>query len=189
MPLNHNSIYAELTDSHFKLIGKIVVEWSNIEFLLGVLLSKLLVTPEFLARSYTDHMGAVKLQEAVKEGVEIHRNRYSCNLISEQELDQITALNNRITTLRAMRNKFAHFCWCRSNDDEIFGTNFSGGMPNSKKERRDNITYKVTELEEFYAEAYKIVDRLSNIVDLLPELDEDGLIKKLTRRQRASRVS
>lgn len=41
MPLNHNSIYAELTDCHFKLIGKIVVEWSNIEFLLGVVDSRI----------------------------------------------------------------------------------------------------------------------------------------------------
>ena len=76
MPLNHTSQYAELTDDHFKAIGKIVVEWSNIEFLLSVLLSRLLVTPEFLGRSYTDHMNAVKLQEAVKEGVEIHKQRY-----------------------------------------------------------------------------------------------------------------
>jgi len=182
MPLNHASIYAELTDRHFQLIGKIVVEWSNIEFFLGVLLSKLLVTPEFLARSYTDHMSAVKLQETIKEGVEIHKNRYSHKFISEQELDEITKLNNRITTLRAMRNKFAHFCWFRRNDDEIFGTNFSGGVPNSKKERRDSITYKVIELEELYAEAYKIVDRLSDIVGLLPEIKEEDLTKKLTRR-------
>lgn len=188
MPLNHTSIYAELTDSHFKLIGKIVVEWSNIEFLLGSLLSKLLVTPEFLARSYTDHMSAVKLQEAIKEGVEIHANRYGCKLISEQELDEITALNDRVTRLRAMRNKFAHFCWCRNNDDEIFGTKFSGGVSNSKKETRDNITYKVIDLEKFHTEAYKIVDRLSEIVWALPGIEEDGLIEKLTRHKKASHV-
>jgi hypothetical protein len=188
MPLNHTSIYAELTDNHFKLIGKIVVEWSNIEFLLGVLLSRLLVTPEFLARSYTGHMSAVRLQEAINEGVEIQRIRYGCTLISEKKLYEIKALNDRITTFRGMRNKFAHFCWSRSNNDEIFGTNFSGGVPNSKKEKRDNITYKIIELEEFHAEAYKIVDRLSDIVDSLPELEEEGLRTKLMRRSKASRV-
>jgi hypothetical protein len=186
MPLNHASIFSELTDNHFKLIGEIVVEWSNIEFLLGSLLSKLLVTPEYLARSYTDHMSAVKLQEAIKEGVEIHRNRYGCQLIGENELDEIISLNNRITNLRVMRNKFTHFCWCRSNDDEIFGTKFSGGITNSKKEISDNITYKVTDLEDFHTEAYKIVDRLSEIVWALPEIEEDGLLKKITRRQKTS---
>ena len=118
----------------------------------------------------------------------LNRGKCSCKLISEQELDEITALNNRITKLRAMRNKFAHFCWCRNNDDEIFGTKFSGGISNSKKEIRDNITYKVIDLEKFHTEAYKIVDRLSDIVWALPEIEEDGLIKKLTRRQKASRI-
>jgi hypothetical protein len=188
MPLNHTSIYAELTDRHFRLIGKIVVEWSNIEFLLGVLLSKLLVTPEFLARSYTNHMSTVKLQEATKKGIEIHRKRYGCKLISEQELDKVIALNNRITKLRATRNKFAHFCWSRSNDDEIFGTNFSGGVPNRKQDRSGNVTYTVVELEEFNDEAYKIVDELSDIANSLPELEEEGLSRKLMRHPKASRV-
>jgi hypothetical protein len=42
MPLNHTSEYAELIDEQFALIGRLVIEWSNIEFLLGVLLSRLL---------------------------------------------------------------------------------------------------------------------------------------------------
>jgi hypothetical protein len=175
MPLNHSSQYAELTDEHFMSIGKIVVEWSNIEFLLGVLLSRLLVTPEFLARSYTDHMSAVKLQEAIKEGVEIHRQHYGCKLISEDELARIVIINNRVTTLRATRNRFAHFCWTRSTDEEIFGTNLSGGVPSY-------ITFTVSELTGFHREAFELVDELSSLVQLLPEMEEDGLASKVTGR-------
>ena len=47
MPLNHTSIYAELNDENYALIGRVVVEWFNVEFLLGNLLSRLLFTPEF----------------------------------------------------------------------------------------------------------------------------------------------
>jgi hypothetical protein len=133
-------------------------------------------------------MSAVKLQEAIKEGVEIHKKRYGCKLISEQELDKIIALNHRIAKLRVTRNKFAHFCWYRSNDDEIFGTNFSGGVPNRKQDRRGNVTYTVVELEEFHAEVYKIVDELSDIANSLPELEEEGLTRKLTRHPKALRV-
>lgn len=188
MPLNHTSQYAELTDEHFTAIGKIVVEWSNIEFLLGVLLSRLLITPEFLARSYTDHMSAVKLQEAIKEGVEIHKQRYGCKSIAENELDQILSLNNRVTGLRSTRNKFAHFCWTRSTDDEIFGTNLSGGVPNSKKHKKSYITFTVAELSRFHEEAYKIVDELSSLVQFLPEMEEDGLTSKVTGRKKAAPV-
>jgi hypothetical protein len=185
MPLNHTSQYAELTDEHFTAIGKIVVEWSNIEFLLGVLLSRLLVTPEFLARSYTDHMSAVKLQNAIKESVEIHKQRYGYKLVEESELDQILSLNNRVTTLRSTRNKFAHFCWSRSTDDEIFGTNLSGGVPSNKKHKKSYITFTVAELSSFHKEAYKLVDELSSLVQSLPAMEEDGLTSKVTGRSKA----
>ena len=65
MPLNHTSIYAELTEDHFIAIGKLVIEWSNIEFLLGVLLSRLLITPEYLGRTYTDELNALKIKNAI----------------------------------------------------------------------------------------------------------------------------
>lgn len=175
MPLNHASIYSELTDRHFSQIGKIVVECSNIEFLLGVLLSKILMTPEFLARSYTDRMSAVKIQEAIKEGVEIHKKLFGSKIISDQKLDAIIALNNRITKFRAKRNKFAHFCWCRENDNEIFGTNFSGGVPSRKKERSESVIFTVKELEEFYNEVYKVVDELSHMVNSLPKFREEDI--------------
>lgn len=179
MSLNHTTIYSDLTDEHFTLIGKIVVEWANIEYLLGVLLSRLLITPEFLARSYTDHIPAAKRQEAVKEGVDIHMKRYRCKLISKQVLEEIITINNRITTLRSTRNKFAHFCWSRTSDDEIFGTNFSGGMPTTSKGKKSNVNFTVSDLSSFYSDAYMIVDNLSSLVETLPKMEEDGLSTKL----------
>lgn len=187
MPLNHSSQYAELTDEHYKAIGKIVVEWANIEFLLAVLLSRLLVTPEFLARSYTDHISAVKLQDAIKEGVEIHKQRYGCKLITKEEQDEIILINNQITELRAVRNKFAHFCWTRSSDEEIFGTNLSGGVPTSKKHKRGNVTFTVSELSKFHKKAYEIVELLSSLTQRLPQMSEDDLTRHSTGLASGSR--
>jgi hypothetical protein len=83
MPLNHTSIYSELTDRHFMAIGKLAVECSNIEFLLGVLLSRLLITPEFLGRTYTDNLSVAKIQDAITNALDIHQYRYRCKIISE----------------------------------------------------------------------------------------------------------
>mgnify|MGYP005845942389 CR=1 FL=1 len=182
MPLNHSSQYAELTDAHFQAIGKITVEWSNIEFLLGLLLSRLLVTPDFLARTYTDQMSGAKRQEAIKEASEIHRDRFSYKLISEENIKYIIDLNDQITQIRSTRNKFAHFCWSRRNDDEIFGTNLSGGIPKGKKYRRSYISYTVTELSDFHKKSYAIVDKLLELMQSLPETEEEGLTSKVTER-------
>jgi hypothetical protein len=43
MPLNHTP-YSDLTQEQAALIGRIGIEWSNVEFLLGQLLSRLLMT-------------------------------------------------------------------------------------------------------------------------------------------------
>jgi len=179
MSLNHTSKYAELTDAHFTAIGKVVVEWSNIEFLLRTILARLLFTAEFLARSYTDRLTAAKVQEAIDEAVEIQRSRYGAKIVTDSILDEIAAINKKITLLRNTRNKFAHFCWCRSTDYEIFGTRFSGGVPNPKRERKDSVVLSVTELEAFYRDAYAIVDSLEKLVSKLPELEEESLNQRL----------
>ena len=76
MPLNHSSEFSELTDQQYMVLGKAVVEWANIEQLLSILLGRLLATPDFLARTFTDPLAAFRLQEAIKEAVEIHREPY-----------------------------------------------------------------------------------------------------------------
>jgi hypothetical protein len=65
MSLNHATQSSQLTDEHFKAIGKLVVEWANIEFTLRSTLTRLLLTPDFLGRTYTDQMSAARVQEAM----------------------------------------------------------------------------------------------------------------------------
>lgn len=109
MPLNHLSKFSELTEEHFKAIGKLVVEWSNIEHLLGVMLSRLLLTPEFLARSYTDEISASRLQNALSKAIGIHGHRYNCKFIEKSILQEIEEINVKITRIRSLRNKFGSF--------------------------------------------------------------------------------
>lgn len=183
MPLNHTSKYSELTDEQFLLIGKIVIEFSNLEFLLGVLLSRLLITPEFLGRTYTDQMNAFSILEAIDNALEIHCRRYSYKIITEQNVLQIKIILQDIKTFRPLRNKFAHFCWSRSNDNEIFGTKLSGKLPNTKK-NVESVLIKNSDIMDSYIKVYSTVEKLQQLIYLLPELPEDrGLLDKLVIRK------
>jgi len=173
VPLNHTSQYSELTDAQYAALGKAVVEWANVEFLLGVLLSRLLGTPEFLSRTYTNSISAVRLQDAIAEAVDIHRVRYSHRLISEQILLEIVQVNSQVTAIRGMRNKIAHFCWLRSHDEELFGTSFRGGVPSSKNERRDYAVLTSKDLSKLNGEAHSLVEQLMKLVAKLPEVSEE----------------
>lgn len=180
MPLNHSSQYANLTNEQFALIGKVVVEWSNIEFLMGVILSRLLCTPDFLGRVYSDEMSAFKMQSALLKAVEIHRQRYLEQVVSSEILDSIIELNTEIEAYRSLRNKFSHFCWMRTNDDEIWGTRLSGSIPSKKNDTRESKAITVPELEEAHQKAYQLVEKLSEIIELISEIDEDNLILSLS---------
>lgn len=172
MPLNHSSTYADLTPRQFEAIGRLVVEWSNIEFLLGVILSRMLRTPEFLGRVYTDELMAVRVQSAVNKAISIHKDRYGSKLIPHSLLGDIADINSEIERIRGMRNRFSHFCWCRSSDEEIFGSALSGNVPSSKKFKKDSWTVTLKDLEDMYQQSYSVVTRLSAIVNKIPEIPE-----------------
>ena len=176
MPLNHSSKHSALTDAQYAAIGKAVVEWANIEQLLGMLLARLLATPDFLARTFTDPLSAVRLQDGIKEAVEIHRIRYTEKLVSSDVLDQISAVNDSVSALRASRNKIAHFCWCRRSDEVMFGTSFAGGIPTARSQRKDSALLPLTELAEMDRQAIAIVKQLMVLIAKIPAIDEERLL-------------
>jgi len=184
MPLNHTSQFAELTDEQFKLIGKIVVEWANVEFLQKIILCRLLFSAEFISRTYTDRMSALRIHDAIKESVDLHRYRYSATIVSEDILSEIEKVNKEVHNARIHRNKFAHFCWTRSTDEEIFGTNFSAGLPGSKKDKKSYIVIKNQELEQLYKESFNLVDKINEILEKLPEIEEDDLVRRSKTEQK-----
>jgi hypothetical protein len=155
---------------------------------LGVLLARLLATPDFLARTFTDPLSAFRLQEAIQEALEIHRVRYGQKLVSEELLNEIYEVNQAITALRAMRNKIAHFCWCRQSDDTLFGTSFSGGVPTQKSERKNSSVLSLTELAELNNSAFALVERLMQIVEKIPAIQEETLLTILNRDCAKARI-
>lgn len=172
MPLNHASEFAELTNKQYLVLGKSVVEWANIEQLLSVLLGRLLASPDFLARTFTDPLGAFRLQEAIQEAVEVHRVRYGEMVIASEQLDEIVRLNQSVATLRAIRNQIAHFCWCRVSDESLFGTGFSGGIPTPRSERKNITVITLKELVDFHQRAFALVEQLIALIEKIPEVDE-----------------
>jgi len=173
VPLNHSSEFSELTDQQYMVLGKAVVEWANIEQLLSILLGRLLATPDFLARTFTDPLAAFRLQEAIKEAVEIHRVRYGERVVDGALLDEIVQINESVTFLRGIRNKIAHFCWYRQSDESLFGTSFAGGIPTPKSERKSSAVITLSELTDFHQKAFALVEQLIVLTEKLPKVDEE----------------
>jgi len=165
------------------LIGMFVAEWASAEFYLSTMLGRLLLAPELLSQTYTDALGAAQIQDSIRHAIEIHRNRYGARLISEIVLAEIGELNARIEKLRSLRNKFAHFCWMRSSDSEIFGTNFSGAFPNDRRLKRSSATLRVDDIRRHHAELFNAVERMKVVVSQIPRVSEDAAIAAFKTHQ------
>jgi len=181
MPLNHSSSYSQLTDKQYTAIGRVAVEWSNIEHLLGILLCRLLMTPEFPGRTYTDLLSAAALQNAVIEAISIQRLRYGCRIVPEERLSEIETLLGQITKLRSERNRIAHFCWARSSDEAVFGTSFSGGLPNTKKHKKSVAVLTLKDLERLYLEMHKTTETMMGLIKKIPEIEEEQVLTLCSR--------
>ena len=182
MPLNHASKYAQLTEKQFELLGRAVVEWSNVEFLLGQLLTRLLLTPEFLGRTYTDQLNAHRIEVAINNSLEVHRNRYNGQLVTEDIQIQIKDMLSSVQSTRSLRNKFSHFCWSRSSDDKIFGTRLSGETSQSPKHDSSYLILSNEELEQFCQNSYDIVEEITALIDKMPEITEEEAVSILRNK-------
>jgi hypothetical protein len=129
-------------------------------------------------------MTAAKVQETIEEALSLHEGRFCYAIVPRTTIEQIAEINNRIIKLRSTRNKFAHFCWWRFDDEHIFGMNFSGGLPDTKKHKRSHLKIKISELHNLHQEFCKIVGKLNQIVEMLIEVDEKELFQRLAGLQK-----
>lgn len=179
MPFSHSSPYAQLTSQQQACIGRFVTEWANAEFYLGVLLGRLLGTPEYLARTYTDFLGVAQIQQAISQALDIHHHRYLDRLVQESLAKEIAGLNRNIDKLRSLRNKFAHYCWMRNTDEVMFGTPLSGASPDTKRGSRSHIEITVGEIDRAHDELFAINLRLEEIAAVIPGIPEEAYIAAL----------
>lgn len=171
--LNHTK-YTDLTSEQYELLGRAFIEWSNIEFLLGVLLSRLLFTSEFLGRTYSDEISAASLESAIKNALEIHRNRYHGSVVSKEMDVKVMQLLSKTASCRILRNKLAHYLWMRKNDNEIFGSKMSGKLPTPERSG-ESVVVSVNELKTNYATAHVLVEDIKKIIFQIPKIEERNL--------------
>lgn len=182
MPLNHQNQYTQLTEAHFQAIGKIVVEWSNIEYLLGFILRRLSFN-DFLGRSFIERMNASQVSGAINDALDIHLNRYSGAIVDKQVLLDIKETKGEIENLRKIRNKISHLCWMRSDDETIFGAKLS-----EEAHHDDKNSFKISlqELDEYYQSIHTIVERLQIIAYYHLPTFNDEKVQKMLRFENSS---
>lgn len=170
--LSHTSKYSELTDTQFAALGRVLIESSNIEYLLQIVIARLLRAPDYPTLAVTNQLGYSQRLNALKILIDTHRRRYHGKLINVPILDKLSALIGQIDRFRIDRNQCAHYLWFRDTDKKVFGIKFTGKHGNPKKPNQDSITFTVAELNLMGTKMHIIVDDLIAILKNLPEKQE-----------------
>ncbi len=184
--LNHSSKYSDLTSEQYEGFGRLFVEWSNIEFLLRLILSRLLFTPEFLGRTYSDGLNADRLETGIRNALDIHQFRYGYQIVPEEQVTTLRSLLKDVKKSRILRNKFAHFLWMRISDKEISGHRMSGKPP-PKKGDNDSVRIAVVDLNEAHQKSYELVDKLRKLLLELPEILEEQSLELVRATVKSSK--
>jgi hypothetical protein len=170
--LNHASDYSQLTQDQFSSLGRVIVESSNIEYLLEIIMIRLARAPDYPALAITSQLGYVQKLNALKVLVDTHRRRYGSSLISDDMLDRLSSLLKEVDSFRMDRNRCAHYLWCRTTDETVFGIRFTGKHGDARKHNQDCMTFTVDELNSIASEMHRIVDDLLAVLTSLPEIEE-----------------
>jgi hypothetical protein len=181
MTLNHLNRYTELTDGQFQLIGKIIIEYSNIDFNMDVIFCRLLMITDMSGRYVTNRMNTSSVIDQIKNVLKLHKYRYQNKIVNENMSSSIEELLKHINDNRNYRNKFAHFCWSRQSDETIFGIGLNGIVNYDKNGeiKDDALVLSLTELNEIYTSTYDLVNESSTIIENLPEIKEETIVNLL----------
>lgn len=171
------SFSSKLTDDQYSLLGKILIEFSQIEFLLNSILTKLLITPQFLGRTYTDKLTANSVILAIENAIEIHERRYRYKLVSEKKCRELSSILSQIKGTKTIRNKFAHYVWFRQTDDKIFGSKMDGKIFDAAKRNKNSVSYTNNQLKSQFILAEGLTNKLMGIYEELPTFEEEMIFE------------
>jgi len=183
MPINHVFKFADLTSYQSSLIGKFLLEFSNLEFSFGLLFSKLLMATDLLAMSLLERMTIQSVVTSIKSMLDIHCNSYQYAIITKEQQHSIEEVLQKAEELRKTRNAFAHNIFFKQDEETIVGIDIPKLsvhiMKYFFKDEGGGIIIKNTELENKIKDCYQLVDELSELLTEMSDNYNEKVKKKI----------
>eukprot|EP01035_Chromulina_nebulosa_P007686 gene7686-10385_t len=108
--------YSRPNDEQLVEIGRVATVWSIVERMLGKLLTRLAMAPEYPGMAITKDLGLDAQAKAIKSLMLLHSSRYRYEIIGADWLEVITGILRDFDKLRLQRNIAVHTVWFRMGD-------------------------------------------------------------------------
>jgi hypothetical protein len=172
-----------LTPEQTQAIGRVTVTWSILERVLGLLLSRLALAPEYPSLALTKDLGLDNQIKALKILVSLHTERYQGTLVTPGLDAVILNMAKEFARLKDKRNIIVHTAWFRTGQDGM-----SGLSPRpttvSKSAAMPSQDWTLADINTLSDKIQQLADSMFVVAQLLPDVDEGPLVQSLSPRAR-----
>ncbi len=103
-----------LTERQYAAIGRVAALWSEVEWALERILSRLALVPSLLGYILTDKLGPDNRIGAIRSLIEVHKIKYA-GLIDDALLTEIREYLASLGTMKDDRNYIVHSVWAKAS--------------------------------------------------------------------------
>jgi hypothetical protein len=175
----HDRLNAE----QLQAIGRIATTWSVLERVLGILLSRLMMAPEFSASALTKDLSLDNQIKAIKSLLSLHIERYHRSIVTPGLEEVISNMIPDFFALKEKRNSLTHTVWFAMGKDKISGLR-SKPTTMSNAATSESPKWSTVEINAVADEIQKLSDAMYLVAQILPAVDEGQHVKLLSRDAR-----
>lgn len=155
-----------LTDRQCAAIGRVAAVWSEIEFAMERILSRLAMAPSLLGYVLTAKLGPDNRIVTIQTLLKVHKNKYRSSLVGHDVLADIGELLKPLRKLKDRRNFIIHSVWIKISDAYLSRFDIDASAPSI----RVGYNEKLADIEKFADEIEELSNRLWDLGSRIPAI-------------------
>jgi len=177
----------DIPDEAYLAIGRVAYASAMLEHALQFLLSRLALAAPFPALALTADLGIDNRFKALKLLIQLHRERYFCEIVPSDILDAMSKLIPIAIRQKDERNRFVHTVWTRGVPEHELTAVAKRPMTESAALGGATGKATVAEMLTLATEMRQTANGFYALAQIVPEVDEASHAQSLALRKRRPR--
>jgi hypothetical protein len=159
------------TIEHLQAIGAVAFAWSVLERVLGILLARLALAPEYPTLALTKQLSAVDQIRVLRTLIPLWRERYLGALANDALIEDIAKFPAQLEKLKDERNVIVHTVWIKKNSETVSAMR-AKPVTEASSAINPPVDKTISQMNQLAIDIQSLADRIFIFSQLLPAVDE-----------------
>ncbi len=161
-------------------IGRVATVWAVMERILGMMLTRLTMAPDYPTMALTKDLSLDNQLKAMKTLLALHRERYAREIMARSLVEALSLIPAKIWALKDERNVVVHTVWTRMGKGGV--TPLATRPVSMSQAAKAKVDVKTApEINNLADRIQAQADELYLLVQMLPSVDEAQHVKLLSQ--------